>query len=83
MNRYGIRMRRHYAKHRVEELAALEDPAAYFETLGSQIETEIEELADQIAGPTRPEEGYLARMERLTEARVTAESEILAIHMAP
>lgn len=83
MNRYGKRLREHYASHRATELAALEDPEAFFEALGTRIETEIDALADQIAGPSSPSEGYLERMGRLTEARSTAESEVLAAYMKP
>lgn len=83
MNPYGTRMREHYAKHRATELAAIADPESFFEDLGLQIETEIDMLADRIAGPSDPAEGYLERVGRLTEARTTAESEVLREHMRP
>lgn len=83
MNSYGARMREHYAKHRVTELAAIEDPETFFEHLGLRISEEIQALADQIAGPSNPSEGYLERLGRLTEAKVTAESEVLREHMKP
>lgn len=76
-------MKEHCARHRATELAALEDPEGYFETLGFTIEIEIDRLADRIAGPANPGEGYLERMQRLTEARTTAESEILAYYPKP
>lgn len=83
MNRYGKQMRDHYARHRSADLAVISDPEAYFATLGEQIETEIDELADQIAGDPDPSETYPARLGRLTEARLTAESEVLRTHMTP
>lgn len=83
MNPYRARMRDHYAKHRATELAEISDPEGFFEALGLQIETEIDALADQIAGPSDPAQGYLERMGRLTEARSTAESEVLRAHMKP
>ena len=83
MNRYGMRMRKHYESHRATELMALEDPKGYFETLGAGIEMEIDRLADQIAGPSDPAEGYLERLGRLTEARSTAEAEVLSFYMKP
>jgi hypothetical protein len=83
MNPYGARMRDHYVKHRATELAAISDPEEFFETLGLQIESEVDALADQIAGPSDPAEGYLERMGRLTEARATAESEVLREYMKP
>lgn len=51
--------------------------------MGLQIETEIDTLADEIADPSDPSEGYLERVGRLTEARTTAESEVLREHMRP
>lgn len=83
MNPYGTRMREHYAKHRATELAEIADPESFFEERGLQIETEIDTLADEIAGPSDPSEGYLERVGRLTEARTTAESEVLRQHMRP
>ncbi|WP_238324718.1 hypothetical protein [Paenarthrobacter aurescens] len=83
MNPYGARMLEHYAKHRATELAAISDPETYFEELGLQIEMEIDALADRIAGPSDPSEGYLERVGRLSEARTTAESEVLRQHMEP
>ncbi|HRD59303.1 MAG TPA: hypothetical protein PLZ93_01040 [Nocardioides sp.] len=83
MNPYGTRMREHYAKHRATELAAIADPESFFEGLGLQIEAEIDTLADQIAGPSDPSEGYLERVGRLSEARISAESEVLRLHMTP
>jgi hypothetical protein len=83
MNPYGTRMREHYAKHRATELAAIADPESFFEDLGLQIEAEIDTLADQIAGPSDPSEGYLERVGQLSEARTSAESEVLRLHMTP
>ena len=83
MNRYGKRLREHYTSHRATELAAMADPEDFFEALGTRMETEIDALADQIAGPSSPSEGYMERMGRLTEARSTAESEVLAAYMKP
>ena len=83
MNPYGVRMREHYVKHRATELAAIADPESFFEELGLQIETEIDTLADQIAGPSEASEGYLERLGRLSEARTSAESDVLRNHMKP
>ena len=58
MNPYGTRMREHYAKHRATELAAIADPEDFFEQLGLQISEEVRRLADQIAGPSSPSEGF-------------------------
>lgn len=82
MNSYGARMRDHYAQYRATELAAIADPERFFEELGEQIAQEVSTLADQISGPTKPEEGYMDRVGRMTEARMSAESEILREHMS-
>ncbi|WP_242665073.1 MULTISPECIES: hypothetical protein [unclassified Nocardioides] len=44
---------------------------------------EVQALADQIAGPSSPSEGYVERLGRLTEAKMTAESAILREYMKP
>ena len=83
MNSYGTRMRDHYAKHRATELAAISNPEDFFEQLGLQISEEVRTLADQIAGPSSQSEGYVERLGRLTEAKATAESEVLREYMKP
>ncbi len=50
---------------------------AFFAQLGAQVETEIQTLADAIAGPDRPGETYLQKVGRLNMARFNAESDIL------
>ena len=83
MNTYGARMREHYARHRATELATIVDPQGFFDQLGEQISQEVQALADQIAGPSSPSEAYTERLGRLTEAKMTAESEILREYMRP
>ena len=83
MNPYGAQMWEHYVKHRATELAAIAEPENYFHELGLLIETEIDTLADQIAGPSDPSPGYLERVGRLSEARMTAQSEVFSAHMKP
>jgi hypothetical protein len=50
---------------------------AFFAQLGAQVESEIQALADAIAGPDRPGETYLQKVGRLNMARFNAESDIL------
>lgn len=76
-------MREHYARHRATEVAAIADPEGFFDQLGEQISLEVQALADQIAGPSSPSEGYVERLGRLTEAKMTAESAILREYMKP
>jgi hypothetical protein len=49
--------------------------------LGRQTEQEIDELAQQIAGPDRPGETTLQKTARLREARISAESDLLPLRI--
>lgn len=83
MGRYAEQLRAHYARNRSIELAAMTTPTDFFESLSEQIETEVDTLADQIAGPSTAGEGYMQRLGRLAEARTTAETEVLAAYLSP
>jgi hypothetical protein len=77
MSGYETRLRNHWLLHRPGELAGMADPDSFFSDLSNQIQTRVEELAELIAGPARPGERYLARLGRLREARISAESDVL------
>jgi hypothetical protein len=77
MNRYGARAMRHWQEFDPERFAAIEDPQAFFTTLGAEVEQEIETLVAAIAGPDRVGETYLEKVGRLNMARFNAESDIL------
>ena len=77
MSGYETRLRNHWLLHRSGELAGMTDPDSFFSDLSNQIRTQVEELAGQIAGPTRPGEKYQDRLGRLREARMSAESDVL------
>jgi hypothetical protein len=59
-------------------LAALPDPAGYFETLGQQIQTEVTDLAWALAGTDVAEETYLQKAARLMTARRLAEEVVMS-----
>ena len=77
MNRYGARAMRHWQEFDPERFEAIEDPQAFFTTLGAEVEQEIETLAAALAGPDRVGETYLEKVGRLNMARFNAESDIL------
>jgi hypothetical protein len=82
MSGYEAMLREHWALHRSGELAGMADPDSFFSDMSSQIQDQVEELAEQIAGPSRPGEDYLDRLGRLREARISAESDVLRQVMA-
>ena len=77
MNQYGEMARRHWARWLPDRLAAIEDPEAFFTSLGNQAEDKITALAWELAGDDRPGEAYLAKAGRLGEARHRAEQIVL------
>jgi len=77
VNRYGKLVWERMRAFQPEMLAGIEDPDSYFSSLGEDLERQISELAEQIAGPARAGETYQERLGRLREARITAESEIM------
>jgi hypothetical protein len=83
MSGYEAMLREHWRLHRSGELAGMTDPDSFFSDLSRQVQSQVEELAEEIAGPTRPGEKYQARLGRLREARMSAESDVLRQVMAP
>lgn len=81
MNRYGQMAWDHWRTWRPRMLSGIEDPQTFFSTLGQETEQEIDELAQQIAGPDRPGETTLQKTARLREARISAESDLLPLRI--
>ena len=77
MNKYGEIARSHWAKTDPARLAAIEDPETFFQTLGEQAESQIQELTQRLAGPDPPGEEYLTKVGRLNMARLQAEEAVL------
>jgi hypothetical protein len=78
MNRYGRLAERHWRTVDPNRYEAIPDPATFFANLGAEVESRIQELTDQLAGPDPPDEGYLEKVGRLNMARLRAEEQILA-----
>ncbi len=53
------------------------DPEAFFGQLGEQVESQVQELAQTLAGPDQPGEEYLQKVGRLNMARLQAEEAVL------
>src|SRR5438552_17187697 len=64
MNKYGELAKNHWARTDPAHYAAIEDPEAFFAALGEQAESQIQELAQRLAGPDRPGEEYLQKVGR-------------------
>jgi hypothetical protein len=77
VNKYGMMARSHWQTWLPERYATIREPDSFFSTLGLEAESQIEDLADQLAGDGQPGEGYLERAGRLTVARSQAEEIIL------
>jgi hypothetical protein len=83
MNRYGQMARSHWQAWLPERYATISDPDSFFSAIGEEAERQIDELADQLAGPPQPGEGYLERAGRLSAARSQAEEIILPQAVLP
>ncbi len=77
MNQYGRRAQRYWQSNLPSQYTQIPDPDAFFDQMGQTMAEQIEELAEQIAGPDRPGEGYLDKLGRLNRARTEAETEIM------
>lgn len=77
MNKYATLAMRHWRQTDPDRYAAIADPQTYFQTLGEQVETQVQELTQTLAGPDQPGEEYLQKVARLNMARLQAEERVL------
>jgi hypothetical protein len=77
MNKYGAQAKNHWMKHLPHRYEALKDPESYFSTLGEEIEDEVDQLSEILAGNDPPNEMYLDKVGRLNEARMSAEAQVM------
>jgi hypothetical protein len=77
-NPYGLLAWEHMARYLPNRFAQIPDPPSYFEDLGEQIATEIEETQAALAGSSTPGEDYFARVGRMRMAQLMAEEKVLA-----
>ena len=79
MNQYGAQAQRHWQTHRAQEYAQIEDPTAFFTTLGEQIAAEIERRRNELdrqAG-TGQDESFLANLQTLNSTSLTVVDEVM------
>jgi len=77
MNQYGRRAQRHWQTHLPSQYSQINGPEQFFTEMGETIAEQIEDLAEQIAGPDQPGETYLDKLGRLNMARQSAEDEVM------
>ena len=77
MNDYGHLAMVHWRRWLPARYAAIQEPEAFFSTLGRQAENQVLDLAEQLEGPDLPGEGYLEKVGRLNMARMQAEELVL------
>ena len=75
MNHYGALAWQHWQRARTRELATISDPHRFFTDLGEQVAAEVQRRSQALETPTGQD--YLANLRMLTQARATAESDVL------
>ena len=75
MNRYGARAQQHWQQHLPKRYAALTEPETFFQQLGEEISTRIQELEEGYRLPSTSD--YLKNLQQLTWARHQAEHDAL------
>lgn len=78
MNQYSHRVREYWMRWAPTRYAQLESPDEFFEELGELISDQIYQLACTLEGRDLPDEGYLEKVARLTNARRRAEEIVMA-----
>ncbi|TFD46786.1 hypothetical protein E3T55_16765 [Cryobacterium frigoriphilum] len=78
MNKYALIAEDHWKTAAPSRYAALPNPAQYFEELGEQVLSQVDDLSQRIAGPDPVGERYLEKVGRLTMAQKQAEEIVLA-----
>jgi len=78
MNKYGLLAQEYWRKHVPSRYAELESPEAYFEALGEQAATQINDLAVTLEARLPKDDEGLERVARLRAAQKQAEEVVLA-----
>ena len=77
-NKYSAIAKKHWTRTDPARVAAIPDSEAFFRELGEQVESQVQELAQTLAGPDQPGEEYLQKVGRLNMARLQAEERVLS-----
>ncbi|RBM18098.1 hypothetical protein DI005_20100 [Prauserella sp. PE36] len=80
MNRYGELAQRHWQTFLPRRYSQIEDPQAFFTTLGAEVEQEIDQMTEDLLAhqDPSPERDYLAEIGRRNAARSQAREKVLA-----
>lgn len=78
MNQYGTLAAEHWRTFLPNRYRQISDPEIFFQTLGQQVEEEIAELTQTLAGQDPAGEGYLDKVGRLNAAAQQAREKVLA-----
>lgn len=79
MNRYGQLAHDHWKSSDPARFAEIQDPLEFFSSLGQTVESQIQDLQLQLAGPDPANaESSLEKVGRLNMARLQAEEAVLA-----
>ena len=76
-NKYSEIAKQHWTRTDPGRVAAIPDPETFFGELGEQVESQVQQLAQTIAGPDQPGEEYLQKVGRLNMARLQAEEVVM------
>jgi hypothetical protein len=83
MNRYGTRAQEYWQTHLPSRYAQIDNPIAYFTTLGEEMAAQINSLALSLAGDDPAGEAYLQKVGRLNMARLQAEEQVIREMLPP
>src|SRR6266566_2547166 len=78
MNQYATLARDHWKRFLPSRNSQIQDPDRFFTTLGQEVEQEIADLTETLAGEDPPEEDYLAKLGRINAAAQQAREKVLA-----
>ncbi|HRQ00741.1 MAG TPA: hypothetical protein PK781_09810, partial [Terrimesophilobacter sp.] len=78
MNKYGQMALSHWQATDPHRVAELSNPAAFFESMGLEMQTQVTNLASMLAGSDRQGETFLQKVARLTAARRQAEEVVMS-----
>lgn len=78
MNEYATMAAEHWRTYLPNRYRQISNPDQYFQRLGQEVETEIAELTEAMAGDDPQGEDYLGKVGRLTAATQQAREKVLA-----
>lgn len=77
MNQYATQAQAHWQRFLPHRYSQIPDPEQFFTTLGQEVEQEIAELTETLAGDDLPGEDFLAKTGRIKAATQQAREAVL------